>query len=71
MSYKSTQRVTREQALQIIRTEIDYLGNDLLGDLLDLIADSGQSRIMSKFDNFAVSEFGERIGEYDGTCSYD
>lgn len=57
MSIKSTQRITREQALSILLDEIPKLPNDLLGDLLDMIADSEKSFRISKFDNFIVSEF--------------
>jgi hypothetical protein len=42
--------------LAILLTDAPNLSNDLLGDLLDLIADSGQSHIVSRFDNFIVSE---------------
>ena len=59
MSAKSTQRVTRNRALELLRSEFDRLSNDVLGDLLDVIADSGQSHRFSKLDNFVVSEFVE------------
>lgn len=54
---KSTQRITREQELSILLDEIPKLPNDLLGDLLDLIADSEKSYSLSMFDNFIVSMF--------------
>lgn len=57
MSIKSTQRITRARAIEMITTEIQYIGNDVLGDMLDLIADSQQSRLTSIFDNFIVSDF--------------
>jgi hypothetical protein len=57
MSIKTTQRITRERALSILFAELPLLPNDALGDILDALADSEQSRIVSKFDNFIVSEF--------------
>lgn len=57
MSIKTTQRVTREQALEILLSELPQLPNDALGDILDALADSGQSHRVSRFDNFIVSEF--------------
>jgi hypothetical protein len=39
--------------------EIPNLPNDALGDLLDTLADSEQSHIVSVFDNFIVSDFPE------------
>jgi len=57
MSIKSTQRISRERAVSLLLSEIVQLPNGTLEDLLDLIADSGMSRTMSKFDNFMVSEF--------------
>jgi hypothetical protein len=56
VSYKSTRYLDRASALAILLTDAPNLSNDLLGDLLDLIADSGQSHIVSRFDNFIVSE---------------
>jgi hypothetical protein len=55
MSRKTTQRITRESALSLLTEELSKLPNDLLGDLLDMIADSGHSHTFSKFDNFVVS----------------
>ena len=59
MGIKTTQRITRERALEILLSEIKELPNDALGEVLDALADSGQSKIISKFDNFIVSEFGD------------
>jgi len=59
MSIKSTQRVSRQRALEILLSEIPTLPNDALGDMLDALADTEQSRIVSVFDNFIVSEFPE------------
>lgn len=57
MSIKTTQRVKREQALEILMSELPVLPNDVLGDLMDILADSGHSKRLSRFDNFIVSEF--------------
>jgi hypothetical protein len=57
MSIKTTQRITREVALSILMQDLPQLSNDMLGRLLDLIADSEQSKVMSRFDNFIVSQF--------------
>jgi hypothetical protein len=57
VSIKTTQRITREHALDILLSEIPNLPNDVLGDLLDELADSEQSKRVSVFDNFIVSEF--------------
>lgn len=59
MSIKSTKRITRSKAQEILRRSVEELPNDTLGDLLDLIADSERSNILSKFDNFIVSEMSE------------
>ncbi len=59
MSIKSTQRITRQRALEILLSEIPQLPNDTLGDLMDKLADSEQSRTCSRFDNFIVSDFPE------------
>lgn len=59
MSIKTTQRISRNQALAILLSEIPQLPNDTLADLLDRLADSGRSTRLSRFDNFIVSEFSE------------
>jgi len=41
----------------LLLTEIPQMSNDMLGDLLDQIADSRQSKSLSYFDNFIVSDF--------------
>ena len=57
MSTKTTQRITRQEALLILLREISNLSNDVLGDMMDILADSEQSNYCSRFDNFIVSEF--------------
>jgi hypothetical protein len=57
MSIKTTQRISRDQALTILLREIPELSDNMLGDLLDYLADSEQAHSISKFDNFIVSEF--------------
>jgi len=57
MSIKTTQRITRARALDILLSEIPTLSNDFLAELLDKLADSSVSLRVSKFDNFIVSEF--------------
>ena len=57
MSIKTTQRITRAKAMALLMTEILHLPNDALADLLDVLADSGQSHAISCFDNFIVTEF--------------
>ena len=59
MSCKTTQRVTREKALEILLAEIPTLPNDPLSDMLDALADTGQSHRVSRFDNFIISDFGD------------
>ena len=59
MSIKSTSRIKRQRAIDILLEEIPNLPNDTLGDLMDTLADSEQSKYASRFDNFIVSEFGE------------
>jgi hypothetical protein len=59
MSVKSTQRISRRRAIEILMSEIYSLPNDTLGDLMDCLADSGQSQRVSSFDNFIVSEFSD------------
>ena len=59
MSYKTTQRITREKALEILMREIPNLPNDALGDLMDRLADTGLSKRVSSFDNFIVTEFSD------------
>lgn len=58
MSYKTTQRISRRRALEILLSEIPQLPNDALGDILDALADSERSHVVSKFDNFVVSDIG-------------
>src|ERR1035438_9376564 len=56
VSIKTTQRVTRDQAVQMVMDELADISNDELGELLDKLADTGRSRRLSKFDNFIVSD---------------
>jgi hypothetical protein len=57
MGIKSTQRITRQRAIDILMEEIPLLPNDALGDIMDALADTEKSKYASKFDNFTVSEF--------------
>jgi hypothetical protein len=57
MSIKTTQRITREHALEILLSEIPKLPNDALADMMDELADSERSTRCSRFDNFIVSDF--------------
>ncbi len=57
MSIKTTRRITRQQALEILLSKIPELPNDALGELMDRLADTRQSKRISVFDNFIVSEF--------------
>ena len=59
MSIKSTKRITRARALEILMSEIPKLPNDELGRMMDRLADSELSQTCSRFDNFIVSEFTE------------
>jgi len=59
MSIKSTQRITRAHALDLPIREAVQLRNDTLGNVLDYIADTEQGKILSRFDNFIVSDVGE------------
>ena len=45
MSIKTTQRITRAYALDILLSEIPTLPNDILGDLLDVLALSGNTSV--------------------------
>ena len=60
MSIKSTSRITRETALSILLEELPTLPNDVLGDLMDVLANSEQSKHCSRFDNFIVSDFTDK-----------
>jgi hypothetical protein len=57
MSIKSTIRITRSKAQEILLDEIPTLPNDALTALMDALADSHQSKHVSQFDNFIVSDF--------------
>lgn len=57
MSIKTTQRINRDRATSILIQELALMSNDLLAELLDHIADSERGVLVSKFDNFIVSEF--------------
>jgi hypothetical protein len=56
MSIKSTQYITRQRALEILTKEISEMSNNTLGELIDTLADSGQSKSLSICDNFIVSD---------------
>ena len=56
MSIKSTRTISRARALEILLEEIPILPNDALACLMDALADSKQSKIVSYFDNFWVSD---------------
>ena len=57
MSVKSTQRINRFRAVEILQGEISTLSNDALGALMDALANTGQSKSCSRFDNFIVTDF--------------
>ncbi len=57
MGIKSTSRITRKKAIEILTDEIPELPNDALASLMDTLADTEQSKRLSMFDNFIVSEF--------------
>lgn len=57
MGYKSTIRLNRVRALDVLHGELETLPNGMLERILDIIADSGLSRSMSTLDNFSVSDF--------------
>ena len=59
MSIKSTRRIKRERAIEILTEDLPNLPNDYLAKMLDHLADSELSHIISKFDNFIVTEFTE------------
>lgn len=57
MSIKTTRDLTRRRALELIRAELDgNPSNKVLEDILDAMADSEQSKVVSVFDNFIVSD---------------
>jgi len=60
MSIKSTRRITRKQAISVLLSEIPWLSNDALGELMDTLADTEQSKTCSRFDNFIISDVEER-----------
>jgi putative heme degradation protein len=57
MSIKTTQHITRQQALDILLDDLPKLPNDALGQLMDALADTERSHRVSRFDNFIVSDF--------------
>jgi len=54
MSIKTTQTITRDQAVARLLIEIVQLPNETLAGLLDTIADSDHGVTCSRFDNFVV-----------------
>jgi hypothetical protein len=65
MGVKSTETITRDQALDILLGEIPTLPNDALGELMDALADCGHSKIVSKYNNFIVSQINSRDVDHD------
>jgi putative heme degradation protein len=64
MSVKTTRRITREAALHLIARELEQQpSNKVLEDILDAMADSEQSKVVSVFDNFIVSDVPDSPGE--------
>ena len=58
VSAKTTHRITRARALEILRADLEGLSNDALGEMMDALADTRQSKIVSELDNFIVSDLG-------------
>ena len=56
MSITSTKTITRKRALEILLTEIPTVSNHVLEQLMDALADTKQSKLVSVFDNFIVSD---------------
>jgi hypothetical protein len=56
MSIKSTQTITRSEAMNMVLLELPMLPNRILADILNLLSDSEQSQNISLFDNFIVTE---------------
>ena len=56
MGIKSTETITRDETMKILREDIEQVGNDVLGDLLDTLADSDQSNHVNRFQNFLVCD---------------
>lgn len=54
MGAQSTVRISRDAAISTIAHEVALASNSLLGDILDLIANSGQAKVVSSLDNFDV-----------------
>ena len=54
MSIKTTRYISREEALVILNFELMGASDKMLGDLLDAVADSGEGKSVSIFDNFIV-----------------
>ena len=54
VSIKSTKEITRKEALQNIGGALYNLSDRVLGDILDLIADSEETDFCNRFDNFIV-----------------
>lgn len=56
-------RVSRERGLEILRTEIQYLSNKLVGDLLDTVAYTGRSSRLSNLYSYSVHNDDTEIEE--------
>ncbi len=55
MSIKSTEYISRKRAIEILKAEIDELSNHSLASLLDALADTCESKMLSEYNNFIVS----------------
>lgn len=56
MGYKSTLTVTKELAIGKLMVCIPSLSNDVLADLLTVVADSGEVDGLSHLNNFNVED---------------
>lgn len=56
MSVKSTTRITRARAIEVLTEEIPKLPNKTIGNILDMVAESEHSHFASEFDNFIVTD---------------
>lgn len=54
MSIKTTQRISRQRAIEVLIGEIYLASDTLLEELLDALADSGESTTFSIYDNFMI-----------------
>lgn len=54
MSIKTTQHISRQRAIEVLIGEICLASDTLLEELLDALADSGESKTFSIYDNFMI-----------------